>query len=194
MSRANALVHSALREPQAYPERSAEVCVTHCGPNDSYGSPRLIAQLRFKNNTAFGSSRPFEPWFHLRFAKHDEGSLMLPTTNNRTFRHTCTSMPEGLDRGFDLQAKAMDASFGTKSLSRNFTGVTLMGLPIQTRADDSEYLLLTIGIRDEAGNATTARAKLNLDEDAPIPPCLRTTRRIRSHQRSMNRYINRPDI
>ena len=50
MSRANALVHSALREPQAYPERSVEVCVTHCGPNDSYGSPRLIAQLRFNTN------------------------------------------------------------------------------------------------------------------------------------------------
>lgn len=79
-----------------------------------------------------------------------------------------TINPLDLRRGFRVAGTITDNSFGTKMFRKTFRGNFLNRLPVQTRADGSEYIDLEFWVYDFARNRTKVIFSLTLDPNEPL--------------------------
>jgi len=78
--------------------------------------------------------------------------------------------PRGLQFGFVVHGHIIDAGVphGRTRFRMRFN--TLEGMPILTRPDGTQFILLQFEIRDRAGNTTSVSLEVTLDPNAPIVP------------------------
>jgi hypothetical protein len=73
--------------------------------------------------------------------------------------------PLDLKTGFVVRGTVCDDSTGCRAFKQRF--IDLDRLPLQTRADGSQYLVISFSVRDLAGNSTPVAIEVTVDPNAP---------------------------
>lgn len=103
---------------------------------------------RSRTFLVFGDVTP--PTFQLDFALEDMMAIN----------------PRDLKKGFRVTGIVGDNSTGATFFQRDFAN--LDKVPLQTRADGSQFVTLKFRLKDRAGNATVVRLELNVSANAPL--------------------------
>ncbi len=76
--------------------------------------------------------------------------------------------PQAVSQGILLVGTRYDDINGSRGVTIKFNGATLASLPVQARADGSQFLLLNFTVGDRAGNETAVAVEVELDPSIPF--------------------------